>query len=105
MVTEAVLALDGGATVNRIARELGLDQSGASRMVAAAVKGGYLAKTTDADARLRLVAVTPKGRELPADAHAWQETVFGELTADWPAEDVARFTELMRRPTRATPPT
>ncbi|GGO44792.1 MarR family transcriptional regulator [Streptomyces daqingensis] len=99
MVTEAVAALadGGGASVNDVARELGIDQSGASRMVAQAVARGYLVKSRAADARRRAVQVTEAGRELIDAAHAWQEQVFAELTADWSPEEVDRFTESMRR--------
>jgi MarR family transcriptional regulator, organic hydroperoxide resistance regulator len=97
MVTEAVSARADGATINEVARELGIDQSGASRMVGQAVERGYLAKSAATDARRRVVRVTAAGRELVAHAHAWQEATFAELTADWTADEVAQFTELMRR--------
>lgn len=100
MVTEAVLALQGGpgATVNAVANELGIDQSGASRMVAQAEVGGYLRKAPGAhDARQRTLHVTPAGEELLAAAHAWQEHVFASLTATWDAEDIQRFAGYLAR--------
>jgi hypothetical protein len=30
-------------------------------------------------------------------AHQWQESVFAELTADWPPEDVQRFHSYLQR--------
>ncbi|MFC4496983.1 MarR family winged helix-turn-helix transcriptional regulator [Streptomyces ovatisporus] len=99
MVTEAVAALadGGGASVNDVARELGIDQSGASRMVSQAAGRGYLVKSHAADARRRAVDVTEAGRELIAAAHEWQEATFAELTADWTPGEVAQFTGYMER--------
>lgn len=99
MVTETVAALDGGggASINDVARELGIDQSGASRMVGQAVERGYLVKASATDARRRAVRVTDTGRRLVTRAHAWQEATFAELTADWTPGEVARFAELMSR--------
>jgi DNA-binding MarR family transcriptional regulator len=99
MVTQAALARAdaGGATINDIAAELGIDQSGASRMVAHAVAQGFLAKDVAVDARQRIVSVTEAGRTLVSQAHTWQETTFARLTADWSPADIARFTALMTR--------
>ncbi|MDX2973026.1 MarR family winged helix-turn-helix transcriptional regulator [Kribbella solani] len=100
MVTEAVAALqgDGGATVNQVADELGIDQSGASRFLAQAVERGYLRKVpSPTDARQRNLLVTAKGARMLAAAHRWQESVFADLTADWDAKDVQRFQAYLQR--------
>lgn len=99
MVAEAVVALSGtgGASINDVARELGIDQSGASRMVGQAVERGYLEKASAADARRRVVRVTEAGRGLVSQAHAWQEATFAELTSGWTPGEVERFAELMTR--------
>ncbi|PRX98429.1 MarR family winged helix-turn-helix transcriptional regulator [Allonocardiopsis opalescens] len=99
-VTEAVAACrhSGGATVNEVADELGIDQSGASRLIARAVDRGYLRKAVSADdARRRAVLVTDKGTELLRDAHTWQEAVFTDLTAGWPPEDVRTLHRMLAR--------
>ena len=87
LVTEAVAALHGRGrppTVNAIAGECGIDQSGASRLSTSAVDAGDLTVTTGAsDGRRREVSVTPAGRLVLRQAHAWQEEVFDELTAGW----------------------
>ncbi|WP_345599142.1 MarR family winged helix-turn-helix transcriptional regulator [Thermocatellispora tengchongensis] len=87
LVTEAVAALAGRdepATVNAVADEIGIDQSGASRLIKSAVEAGYLTMTTaPSDGRRREVSVTPAGRTALRHAHAWQEKVFAELTAGW----------------------
>ncbi len=87
MVTEAVDSLaerDQPATVNAVAHELALDQSGASRLVKAAADAGYVAiERGSADGRRREVSVTTEGRDALRQAHMWQEEVFAELTAGW----------------------
>ncbi len=100
MVTEAVVDLQGdeGATVNQVADELGIDQSGASRFIARAVERGYVRKAPAAsDARQRRVLVTDAGLTMLDAAHRWQESVFAELTADWSPDDVRRFADYLRR--------
>jgi DNA-binding MarR family transcriptional regulator len=100
MVTEAVTALQGhsGATVNQVADELGIDQSGASRFISQAVERGYLRKVASpADARQRLLLVTEEGARMLHSAHQWQDSIFAELTTDWPAEDVRRFHDYLQR--------
>ncbi|MEU2610175.1 MarR family winged helix-turn-helix transcriptional regulator [Micromonospora sp. NPDC007271] len=86
-MTEAVAALVGRyepATVNAVADEIGIDQSGASRLIKSAVDVGYLTMTTaPSDGRRREVSVTSAGRTALRQAHAWQEEIFAELTAGW----------------------
>ncbi|MCO1659464.1 MarR family winged helix-turn-helix transcriptional regulator [Pseudonocardia humida] len=98
-VLEAVAATPGDeASVADVAHQLGIDRSGASRFVSDAVAHGYLTRgaATD-DARRAVLTVTPDGHELLAGARAWQERVFGELTAGWPAEDAADLARHLRR--------
>lgn len=86
-VTEAVNALvdrDEPATVNAVADELGIDQSGASRLVKSAADAGYLTMAKGAsDGRRREVSVTAAGHAALEHAHEWQEQVFDDLTAGW----------------------
>ncbi len=99
MVAEAVSArAPAPASVRDVAEQLGLDHSGASRLVAAAVGRGLLSSTADAgDRRQRRVVVTPAGARLVADAHRWQERVFADLTAGWSRPEVEQFHRLMSR--------
>ena len=109
LVMEAVASLiDRGqsATVNAIASEIGIDQSGASRSVKNAVDAGYVAMTnSQSDRRRREVAVMPSGDAVMREAQAWQERVFDELTAGWSQlrrdEFHAAMTDLIRRSYRA----
>jgi MarR family transcriptional regulator, organic hydroperoxide resistance regulator len=87
LVTEAVHSLigrDEPATVNGVALELGIDQSGASRLIRSAADAGYLTMVKGAsDGRRRDVSITAAGAAALEHAHAWQEQVFGELTEGW----------------------
>ncbi|ANY06849.1 MarR family winged helix-turn-helix transcriptional regulator [Pseudonocardia sp. HH130630-07] len=111
LVAEAVAALtrrDVVATVNAIAAEIGLDQSGASRLVRDAAAAGYLTVgPVPGDARSRCTALTGAGGRMLADAHAWQEQVFDRLTDGWSAQRRAEFErglrELVERSTLAGP--
>jgi DNA-binding MarR family transcriptional regulator len=101
MVVEAVRALSRVSTpvsVNDIAHELGVDQSGASRMVARAERLNLLTRRAPTHVGERSsIAVTAAGDDLLRQAHAWQNAVFQSLTADWSDEDVRRLLTLMTR--------
>lgn len=99
-VTEAVVAATerGEVTVNDVADELGLDQSGASRMLAHAAQRGYLQITASpVDARRRRITPTATGRAVLDAAHRWQEQLFAELTDDWTDGERADFHRAMAR--------
>ncbi len=92
------LAPHGPPSVNEIAAELGLDQSGASRMIKEAVEAGYLELGRSAsDARRRVITVTDAGAALLVDAHRWQEQVVGELTDGWTVRQRADLHRAMLR--------
>jgi DNA-binding MarR family transcriptional regulator len=87
-----------GATVGDVARLLGLDRSGASRMVAAAEASGFLERRrSESDARVTRVRLTVEGDALIAAAEEWQRHVFAELTAGWAGEDRERFAGYLQR--------
>ncbi|ONI74998.1 transcriptional regulator [Actinosynnema sp. ALI-1.44] len=88
----------GEATVNAIAHQLGLDHSGASRMVRDAAQAGYLVRAeSEMDKRRTVVRLTPSGEQLLADARNWQRTVFDELTRSWEEHDRAQLAHYLRR--------
>jgi DNA-binding MarR family transcriptional regulator len=106
LVAEAVHALRGSGqvTVNDIAAELGIDQSGASRMIADATARGILAiEPAPHDARRRLVRITPEGITMLAAAHSWQESTFDALTARWTKSERSQFHRAMTRLLDASP--
>lgn len=105
MVVEAVHALGEQrrpTSINDVARELGLDQSGVSRMVTRAEQQGFVVRS--APGRIGAASAitnTAAGEELLRQAHAWQDEVLRTLTADWPNEDVETLMVLMDRLVRA----
>lgn len=101
LVVEAVrTAADGPteATVGTVAHQLGLDHSGASRMVRDAVAAGYLVRSgSDHDRRRVRLRLTPAGDDLLTGSHQWQSRVFNDLTANWDPHDRDRFAAYLRR--------
>ncbi|MET8156641.1 MarR family winged helix-turn-helix transcriptional regulator [Sphaerisporangium sp. NPDC005289] len=96
--SRAVAGEDAVVTVGTVAHQLGLDHSGASRMVRDAVEAGYLARaTSERDRRRACLRLTESGEELLATARRWQRQAFDELTASWPEDDRRRFASYLRR--------
>jgi DNA-binding MarR family transcriptional regulator len=88
----------GDASVTTVADELGMDRSGASRMVSAAVSAGYVRKAaSNKDGRQAELSSTKRGAELLSAARAWQQGVFERMVADWPAADATRFALYLER--------
>ncbi|EGD43653.1 putative transcriptional regulator [Nocardioidaceae bacterium Broad-1] len=87
LVCEAVHALGQRGvpvTVNAIAHEIGIDQSGASRLIKSAMAADHLTMAASStDRRRREASLTPAGRSMLDQAHRWQEDVFAELTTGW----------------------
>lgn len=99
LVCEAVYALSlraTPATVNAIAHEVGIDQSGASRLIKSATAAGFLVMAASAtDGRRREASVTPAGASMLDQAHRWQEEIFLHLTEDWSNEQRRDFQRAM----------
>jgi DNA-binding MarR family transcriptional regulator len=105
MVVEAVHALierQRSTSINDVARELGLDQSGASRMVARTERRGLVARCAPGRVgAASAITTTAAGEELLRQAHAWQNEILRTLTAEWPDQDVEILMVLMDRLVRA----
>ncbi len=101
LVVDAVDALARAgeeATVGALAGLLGLDRSGASRMISASAAAGYLDRHPPAtDARRSPAALTPAGRALLDRSRDWQRARFAELTAGWSDDDRTTFARLLDR--------
>jgi DNA-binding MarR family transcriptional regulator len=99
LVTEVVHSLTQrgvAATVNAVANGIGMDQSGASRLVRSATEAGYLImKASAADGRRRHATVTPAGHTMLEQAHGWQEQVFNRLTEGWSEQRRRGFQQAM----------
>lgn len=88
----------GAATINDIADELGIDQSGASRLMSQAIAAGFVQREqSEVDGRARECGLTTAGEDLLRDARMWQEEVFARLTADWTEPDRESFEMQMKR--------
>ena len=86
------------ATVGTVAHQLGLDHSGASRIVRDATAAGYLARAASgADRRRAALRLTEAGRELLDGSRQWQRDAFTELTAGWSARDRQQFAAYLER--------
>ncbi|MET7338912.1 MarR family winged helix-turn-helix transcriptional regulator [Nonomuraea sp. NPDC005650] len=95
---DAASARLGEVSVADVAYELGIDRSGAGRMIGVAVDHGYLARASSGeDARRATLTVTPAGAEVLTGAHAFQEEVFARLTATWDPGEVESFARGLRR--------
>ncbi|MFC0499307.1 MarR family winged helix-turn-helix transcriptional regulator [Streptomyces mutabilis] len=105
LVCEAVHALSlrgTPATVNAIAHEIGIDQSGASRLIKSGAAAGCLVMAASAaDGRRREASLTSAGRSMLDQAHRWQEDIFVQLTTGWSDKKRRDFqqamTDLMER--------
>lgn len=98
--TGAGTAARGAAEVSiaDVAHQLGLDHSGASRFVAAAIDHGYLRRgTSAADSRSAVLTITTDGLELLTSAHSWQDDVYARLVDKWDPADAARLASYLRR--------
>ena len=88
----------GSGAIGEVARQLGLDRSNASRMLAEAVAAGLVTKTVSPDdARRTELGITAAGHELLAAARAWQDQAFARLVAGWPAADARRLAGYLQR--------
>lgn len=99
LVTEAVHTLTQRgvvATVNAVAHEIGIDQSGASRLVKSATELGYLTmQASETDGRRRQATVTSFGHTMLEQAHDWQEQVFDRLAEGWSEQQRRDFQQAM----------
>ena len=102
LVVQAIEAGPGEAeremTVGTVAVRLGIDPSTASRLVAEAIKDGYLSRATSrADARRAHLELTDAGRALAASARRYQRAVFEQVTRDWTDAERREFARLFVR--------
>jgi DNA-binding MarR family transcriptional regulator len=101
LVIEAVHTTGENAdevTVGTVAHQLGLDHSGASRMVRDAVGAGYLTRIASGRDRRRVsLRLTESGQDLLRGSHQWQRRTFDELTATWSEHDRRQFAGYLRR--------
>lgn len=86
------------ATVGTVAHQLGLDHSGASRIVKEATAAGYLTRAaSEHDRRRASLRLTENGNELLAGSRQWQRHAFEELTATWDERDREQLAVYLQR--------
>ncbi|MFC6086214.1 MarR family winged helix-turn-helix transcriptional regulator [Sphaerisporangium aureirubrum] len=85
-------------TVGTVAHHLGLDHSGASRIIRDAVEAGYLTRLpSPQDRRRASLHLTDPGHSLLHASHQWQNQTFTALTATWPPQDRHQFATYLNR--------
>ncbi|MCT2583811.1 MarR family winged helix-turn-helix transcriptional regulator [Actinophytocola gossypii] len=76
----ALQAVGAGATASEVARRLGVSKQAAGKTIDRLERLGYVERSADeADARRKLVGLTPAG----ADVLARSAAIFDELRAEW----------------------
>src|SRR5258708_2066334 len=97
-VDEASETLEGGVTVGTVAERLGVDPSRASRLVAKAVRAGYLKRVaSQADGRQILLELTDGGHSVVQAMHAHRQAQFDHAMRDWSVRDRQEFARLLTR--------
>ena len=102
LVAEAVAAgpttPEGEVTIGDVADRLAIDPSTASRLVAEAIRDGYVSRgSSTIDARRSALHPTAQGAALVEDARRYQRGIFEQITADWSPDERASFARLLVR--------
>ena len=86
------------ATVSGVAAALNVDQPRASKLVAAAVRGGLVRREADAvDGRRARLVRTERGTARSEELHRFRRSIFATAMSDWTDTDRAAFARLLTR--------
>lgn len=89
---------DGAVTITRVAERMDLDPSRASRVVAAAVASGHVARVaSQQDGRRVGLELTAAGRTLVDRIHTFRQRRFAEAMQTWTPDERAEFARLLTR--------
>jgi DNA-binding MarR family transcriptional regulator len=89
---------EGEVTVGLVGERLAVDPSRASRLVAAAVKAGYVERVaSQEDGRRIRLRLTAAGRELADAGHRARQRHFDRAMAGWSADERREFARLLTR--------
>jgi DNA-binding MarR family transcriptional regulator len=92
----------GPARASDLAVLAGLDLSTVSRQIASLEHVGLVERRPDPlDGRASLLLLSARGRSVSAKLSKARRTVFAEVLAEWPEDDVERFGDLLARFARA----
>lgn len=95
---EARSSLGEEPSVATVAEYLGVDPSRASRMVADAVRGGYVRRVaSQADGRRMCLELTGAGRTLLRTASHFRRHFFSKKMTNWPDHDCVEFARLLTK--------
>lgn len=82
-------------TVGVIAQQLAVEPSTASRLVADAIKDGYITRSTSStDSRRVQLGLSDSGRVLVQEVRRYQQDVFKQLTQSWAEFEQVEFARL-----------
>jgi len=99
------LAYHGGVAQRRLAEVTSLSRSGAGAMIQRLEERGYVQRRTDAaDRRLRLVELSPAGREQVEHAYGELTAAAGRLLADRAPAELEALARLLDALAGAAPP-
>lgn len=88
----------GGCRGTDLAAHFLLDKSTVSRQIAALEKLGLVERTTDPeDLRGQIIRASAAGERLLADVREQRQAAFLERLADWPDDDLERFSHFLAR--------
>src|ERR1700733_618984 len=101
-VVDALAETEGGPgnepSVGMVAEHLGVDPSRASRMVADAIRGGYVRRVaSQVDGRRMGLELTGAGRKLLKTTSSFRRRVFSKVMARWPETDCTEFARLLTK--------
>jgi DNA-binding MarR family transcriptional regulator len=93
-------SMDAGAqpSIRKVAEQLGIDPTRASRMAIGAVIAGYVERTAcEDDARRICLRLTDSGRELLQEIRSTRIDAFKGVIADWPDADCSELARLLTK--------
>lgn len=99
MVAQAIHQLDQQeATIGKVAEELNVDPSTASRLIADTIRDGYaLRQPSQRDGRRAVLQLTSQGVNLVQDATAFQLQVMRDAMQGWTEQEKQEFSRLFLR--------
>jgi len=93
-----VIHLQGPVRVSRVAEQLGIDLSVASRQVAALAAAGFVERGADSrDRRAQLLRITADGDLALRAAHERMVAAFADALGDWPDEELTALADGLGR--------